>query len=81
MRDYINPPEFVRDQQKKKLEEIISARLADIFELIENHLRKIKRAGLLPAGAIFVGGSANIHGLENSSKSIRRSKDKDSGIK
>ncbi|MBY0376757.1 hypothetical protein K2P96_02170, partial [Patescibacteria group bacterium] len=44
---------------KKKLEEIIEARLSDIFELIENHLKKIKRSGLLPAGAVFVGGGAN----------------------
>lgn len=55
---------------KKKLDEIIEARLSDIFELIENNLKKIKRNGLLPAGIIFVGGGANILGLEELSKSI-----------
>ncbi|OHA99223.1 MAG: cell division protein FtsA, partial [Candidatus Zambryskibacteria bacterium RIFCSPHIGHO2_12_FULL_39_47] len=41
---------------KKKLDEIISARLADMFELIENHLKKIGRNGLLPAGIFIIGG-------------------------
>ena len=35
-----------------------------------NYLKKIKRSGLLPAGVVFVGGSANILGLEELSKSI-----------
>lgn len=56
--------------EKKKLDEIIEARLSDIFELIEGHLKKIKRNGLLPAGIVFVGGGANILGLEELSKSI-----------
>ncbi len=44
---------------KKKLEDIISARLADMFELIENHLKKIGRNGLLPAGIFITGGGAS----------------------
>ena len=52
------------DVSKKKLTEIIEARLSDIFELIENHLKKIKRNELLPAGIIFIGGGANTVGLE-----------------
>lgn len=54
---------------KKKLEEIVEARLSDIFELIENHLKKIKRSELLPAGAIFIGGGANTPLLLEFSKS------------
>src|SRR3989338_2214286 len=57
------------DFSKKKLDEIIEARLSDIFELIENHLKKIKRSGLLPAGIVFTGGGANIQGIEELSKS------------
>jgi cell division protein FtsA len=56
--------------EKKKLDEIVEARLSDIFELIENNLKKIKRAELLPAGIVFVGGGANISKLEELSKSI-----------
>lgn len=54
---------------KKKLDEIVEARLSDIFESIENHLKKIKRAELLPAGIVFVGGGANITNLIEFSKS------------
>lgn len=57
------------DCPKKKLDEIIEARLSDIFELIENYLKKIKRNELLPAGIIFIGGGANAPELENLSKS------------
>ncbi len=58
------------DFSKKKLDEIIEARLYDIFESIENHLKKIKRNELLPAGIVFVGGGANILGLEELSRSV-----------
>ena len=57
------------DFSKKKLSEIIDARLSDIFELIENHLKKIKRNELLPAGIVFIGGGASTPGLEVLSKS------------
>ncbi len=49
---------------KKKLEEIISARLGDIFELIEAHLKKIGKSGMLPAGIIITGGSSSIGFIE-----------------
>ena len=54
---------------KKKLDEIIEARLCDIFESIENNLKKIKRSELLPAGIVFVGGGANTPMLVELSKS------------
>ena len=57
------------DSIKKKLNEIIEARLGDVFELIENHLKKIKRSELLPAGIVFVGGGSNILDLEEFSRS------------
>src|SRR3989338_5683352 len=50
---------LIEEYSKKKLEEIIEARLSDIFELLENHLKKIKRSELLPAGIVFIGGGAN----------------------
>lgn len=43
---------------KKKLDEIIKARLNDCFELIETSLKAIGRNGLLPAGIIIAGGGA-----------------------
>ncbi len=49
---------------KKKLEEIINARLGDIFELIDIHLKKIKKDGLLPAGIILTGGGSTTLGIQ-----------------
>ena len=57
------------EYSKKKLDEIIEARFTDIFELIDNHLKKIKRSELLPAGVVFVGGAANTPGLPELAKS------------
>lgn len=57
---------------KRKLDEIIAARLADIFELIDVHLKKIKRDGLLPAGIILSGGGSNVQGVEDVAKSALR---------
>ena len=50
---------------KKKLDEIIIARLSDIFNLIEAHLKKIGRSGLLPAGIILTGGGSGIDTIED----------------
>ncbi len=53
---------------KKKLEEIINARLGDIFELIDIHLKKIKKDGLLPAGIILTGGGSTTLGIQELAK-------------
>lgn len=52
------------DYPKKKIDEIIEARLSDIFELIENHLKRLKRSELLPAGVVIVGGGAHVGRIE-----------------
>jgi len=53
---------------KRKLDEIISARLSDIFELIDSHLKKIKRDGLLPAGIILTGGGSGLATIQDLAK-------------
>ncbi len=53
---------------KRKLDEIIEARLSDIFELIEAHLKKIHKNGLLPGGIIITGGGAGISTIEDFAK-------------
>ncbi|MBI2474528.1 MAG: cell division protein FtsA [Candidatus Taylorbacteria bacterium] len=53
---------------RKKLDEIISARLSDIFDLIEAHLKKIGKNNLLPAGIIITGGGSSIEMVENMAK-------------
>lgn len=55
---------------KKKLDEIIEARLSDIFELIDKYFKKIGRSGLLPAGAILIGGGAYSPQIESVAKTM-----------
>jgi cell division protein FtsA len=53
---------------RKRIEEIVVARLSDILELIENHLKRIGKNGLLPAGIIFTGEGAKILPIEELAK-------------
>ncbi|HYC34134.1 MAG TPA: cell division protein FtsA [Candidatus Paceibacterota bacterium] len=76
----VSKPETV-PYPRKKLEEIISARLSDIFELVEAHLKKIGRSGLLPAGVNMTGTSANISHLEEVAKSYLKLPAKKVGMK
>src|SRR3989338_11393241 len=57
---------------KRKLDDLVTSRLSDMFELIDNHLKRIKRDGLLPAGIILAGGSANLSGIEEVAKQTLR---------
>lgn len=55
---------------KRKIEEIVEARYSDIFELIDRYLKKIGRSGLLPSGAVLIGGGSLAPALENPAKNI-----------
>lgn len=44
---------------KRKVEDIVSARLEDLCELVGKHLKKTNRSGLLPAGLIITGGGSS----------------------
>ncbi len=67
-----------RDQRDKafflslqeKYHEVIYARIIDIFELIQKHLKKIGRDRLLPAGIIIHGGGAMMKDIDIISKEI-----------
>lgn len=52
------------DYPKKKLEDIIHKRLGTFFDLVEGHLKKIGKSGLLPAGVVLSGGGAEIGHVE-----------------
>jgi len=45
------------------ISEIIEARVNEIFDLVNKELKKIDRAGLLPAGVVLCGGGAKLPGL------------------
>jgi len=53
---------------RKKLDEIVNARLSDMFELIEAHLKKIGRNGMLPGGIFISGGGSGIGSIEDFAK-------------
>lgn len=53
---------------KKYLARIIEARVEEIFEKINEELRKIKREGMLPAGVILTGGGAKLAGIVEQAK-------------
>lgn len=45
---------------RKKIVEIIEARLSEIFSMVDKELRKIDRSGKLPAGIVLCGGGAKL---------------------
>lgn len=57
---------------RRKVEEIIEARFVDIFELIDNYLKRIKRSGLLPAGVVITGGGSGNTLVEGLAKDLLR---------
>lgn len=62
-------PEIVK---KKYLGEIISARVEEILQKVDDELRKIQRSGLLPAGVVFTGAGAKLPGLVDLAKKVLR---------
>lgn len=49
---------------KREVANIATARLEEIFELARAQINRVKPDGRLPAGAVMVGGGANIEGVE-----------------
>ncbi|MFA5061846.1 MAG: cell division protein FtsA [Patescibacteria group bacterium] len=58
--------------KKKYLSEIISARVEEILQKVDEELRRIGRSGLLPAGVVFTGGGAKLPGLTEMAKKVLR---------
>ena len=58
--------------KKKYLSEIISARVEEILQKVDNELRKIQRSGLLPAGVMLTGGGAKLPGMVEMAKKVLR---------
>lgn len=53
---------------RRYLAEIIEARLQELFLMIKAELRKVGRDGMLPAGAILIGGGSKLPGIVESAK-------------
>lgn len=52
----------------RDIDEIIEARLEEIFEAVNKELKKAGRAGQLPSGVVLVGGSSNLKGIADFAK-------------
>lgn len=49
--------------QTNDIDEIVEARLEEIFEAIHNEMKKARRAGKLPSGIVLTGGTAQLKGI------------------
>lgn len=57
---------------RRFIADIAEARVQEIFEKIDNELKKIGRSGMLPAGVVLTGGGAKLHGLVEAAKRALR---------
>lgn len=53
---------------RRYIAEIIEARLIELFLMVKTELRKVGRDGMLPAGAVLVGGGAKLPGIVEAAK-------------
>ena len=51
-----------------EIDEIVEARLEEIFEAVHKELKKAGRAGQLPSGVVLTGGSAQLKGITEYAK-------------
>ncbi len=59
------------DQQlvaRKRIAEIIEARLLEIFSMVDKELKKVDKSGKLPAGVVLCGGGVKIPGVVDLAK-------------
>jgi cell division protein FtsA len=75
-KDQVNLAEIDQNEEgevsRHHIAEIVEARLEEIFTLVDKELRKTGRSGMLPAGAILVGGGAKLPGTVDVAKKILR---------
>jgi len=80
-KDEVDVAELMREENmseeslvvsRKYVAEIIDARVEEIFEKIDNELKKIDRSGMLPAGVFLIGGGAKLNDLVDMAKNKLR---------
>jgi cell division protein FtsA len=58
------------DISQKKIETIVSARLKDMFTLVNAHLKEIGRQRLLPAGVVITGGGSGLTSAQDIARAV-----------
>ncbi len=75
-KDQVNLAEIESSEEggvsRRHVAEIIEARLEEIFTMVDKELRKTDRSGMLPAGAVIVGGGAKLPGVVDLAKKVLR---------
>ncbi|MCF7820023.1 MAG: cell division protein FtsA [Candidatus Pacebacteria bacterium] len=64
--------ETLEPVSKKYVAEIIDARVEEIFNMIDNELKKIERSGMLPAGVFLTGEGSELRNLTEAAKKYLR---------
>lgn len=52
--------------------DVAQARVEEIFEKVQDELKKVGRSGLLPAGVVLTGGGVKMHGITEIGKQVLR---------
>ncbi len=55
---------------KRKVEDLVTRKMSDMFKLVESHLKKIGKAELLPAGVILTGGGSGVINIADIAKNV-----------
>lgn len=55
---------------RKYICEIVEARLNEVFSMVREELRAINRDGMLPAGAVLIGGGSRLSGIVDAAKDM-----------
>jgi cell division protein FtsA len=55
---------------KRKVEDVISRRVSDMFKLVEAYLKKIGKSELLPAGIILTGGGSSVQTMSDLARAV-----------
>jgi cell division protein FtsA len=56
--------------QRKRLSEIIEARMSEIYSLVREEVQRSGHAGMLPAGAVLTGGGARLQGAAELAREV-----------
>lgn len=57
---------------RRKVDDIISRRVHELFKQVEHYLKKMGRDSLLPAGAVLTGGGSLVQGAVEAAKAVLR---------
>ena len=59
-----------KEVKQKDIDLIVSARLNELFAMVDKELKKIHRSGKLPGGVVLVGGGSNLNGVQKVAKKV-----------